>query len=158
MEKTKCYQCGLVNWDGAVECRRCFSKLRSASKTVNLDRMPQEGVPQVKPVRFGVLAFLVLAGLIGFAAYKSLLPEERPSAASEAGRQLDEYGSTMTEPQKQAFKLKAASEAALKLEGEAAVIGAARQTGVLERGVVVVIEVVEADDLLAASEEDAGNL
>ena len=33
-----------------------------------------------------------------------------------------------------------------------------RQAGVLERGVVVVVEVVEADDLVAAGEEELGDV
>jgi hypothetical protein len=80
---TKCYQCGLVNWQGAAECARCKSLLGSSARSAGVNPFDNsENKSSGGAIKLGV--GLIVALTAGFAVYQFTKPE-KPASASVVG-------------------------------------------------------------------------
>ena len=91
MESTKCFQCGLVSWNGAVQCPRCGAVIESIRNPVTTGRNPFEGQESRKGFRaVHALILLLVVSAIGYGTYKVTSPappKEKPLAEQAAGLQ-----------------------------------------------------------------------
>lgn len=83
MEKIKCGQCGLVNWQGGVSCVRCKAMLNAGmSSGLNPFENETNAKGGFNPVLIGLVA-LVVVGL-GFAVYQVVKPAPVPVKVTQA--------------------------------------------------------------------------
>src|SRR5215212_9779399 len=77
MDRSKCHQCGLVNWQGASECARCKSPLTAGmSSGENFENETQAAASGFSPARLGIM--LLIIGCVGIGAYQVLKPAATP--------------------------------------------------------------------------------
>lgn len=105
MQKTKCHQCGLVNWQGATACARCKASLSGTYSTgLNPFENESNSGSSFSVMKVGLIA--VVLAVLGFAAYQFTKPDPPKAAATDRPIVLDssQVQKAIQESQKDQFE------------------------------------------------------